>query len=173
MTYKTSEQERAAVRRWRDKHPGYWKSWKKRPAEKSKALQRGWRARNPRQEIFNQTKSRAKKNGTPFTIAFSDIFWPTLCPVLGLELNYDKSFQGSKKVRADQPTLDRWNNSKGYDLGNVFVISHQANRWKSNMALDDAEALLGYMTKGPTSAEYCIEATETMGGYYLPELSAS
>jgi hypothetical protein len=169
MSTNDLEKQREYSKAWRERNPGYWKGWKKRPKERSRDLQRQWREKNPTRETFLNTKSRAKVHGTPFSIKFEEIFWPTLCPVFGTKLSYDKGYKGSKKIRDTQATLDRWDNSKGYILGNVFVISHKANRLKGNMDHDDMMALTGYMLRGPTSVDYCVEATETMGGYLLPE----
>ncbi len=180
MPYSDPEKKRQQMRAWRAKNPGKLHEYNIRRAPKEKAYRqahpeqyvqyaRNARVNNPKRDIFIQTKARAKKHGTPFTIAQEEIFWPTKCPVLGVVLSYDKSYTGNTVARENQATLDRWDNAKGYVPGNTFVISHKANRWKSDMGRDDIEALLGYMMRGPTSADYCIEATETMGGYVLPD----
>ena len=42
-------------------------------------------------------------------------------------------------------TLDRKVNALGYVKGNVFVISHRANRLKQDATADELAAILAYM----------------------------
>lgn len=77
--------------------------------------------------LFQDAKSRAKKNGKPFTIREEDIHIPKLCPVLGIELTPARGQPWDKS-----PTLDAIANEMGYVPGNVWVISMRANRLKSD-----------------------------------------
>lgn len=83
---------------------------------------------------------RAEKKGMEATITPKDLEWPTHCPVLGMELDYTHA-DGKKNNR---PSLDRWDNSKGYVPGNVFVISWRANMLKSNATADELEKISVY-----------------------------
>lgn len=56
---------------------------------------------------------------------------PGKCPILGIPLNYDPIFIKGQD-RNNSPSLDRIDNSKGYSIGNVRVISMKANRIKSD-----------------------------------------
>ena len=77
------------------------------------------------------------------------LHWPTHCPILGLELDYNKTLPGQRKIRVSVPTLDRKVNELGYVLGNVFVISHRANRIKSDATAAELRVVLAYMEALP------------------------
>jgi hypothetical protein len=72
-------------------------------------------------------KSRAVARGIPFNLDIEDISFPSVCPVLGLELSREV---GGKSVAS--PSVDRIIPSLGYVKGNVQVISELANRMKSD-----------------------------------------
>lgn len=63
---------------------------------------------------------------------------PEYCPVLGIKL----SFSGN---RDNSPSLDRFDNNKGYTTDNVRIISFRANSLKSNATLAELEAIVRYM----------------------------
>lgn len=108
-------------------------------------LQRQWRADHPRESLVIDARGRAKKAGIPCSIYVHDIEWPAHCPVLGVELVYMKC---GGKVRSNSATLDRRTNDLGYVPGNVFVISHRANRLKSDATIAELEAILAYAKGG-------------------------
>jgi len=78
-------------------------------------------------DIIYRVRYRAKKRGLPFNLSVDDIRLPKYCPLLGIKLNYRAS-----TTLDSSPSLDKINPSKGYVKGNVWVISHKANRLKSN-----------------------------------------
>ena len=104
--------------------------------------QQNSRRRRPRAHLIMDARGRAKLAGIPCTITEDDIMWVTHCPVFGTELMYAK---GSGKVRSNSATLDRRTNELGYVPGNVFVISHRANRMKQDATVAELEAILQYM----------------------------
>lgn len=122
------------MRAWRQRHPGYWKSYPKRSKEENARLQRQWRERYPRKNLIILARARAKKRGFPCTITTSDIEWVTHCPVFELELDYSTTPTGQRKTakRDNFATLDRKNPALGYVPGNVFVLSYKANRLKQD-----------------------------------------
>jgi hypothetical protein len=105
--------------------------------------QRNSRERHPKRHMLYDAKARAKRNGTPFEVSLDDIDWPTHCPVLGLELIYGCTAEEGR--RFNSATLDRKINSLGYVKGNVFVISHRANRMKADASIPDLQAIIRYM----------------------------
>jgi hypothetical protein len=151
MAYKDIEKKRAYHREYerehypdrRDKQREYRQTRLAKYAE----YQRNARLRRPREALVCQAKSRAKRDGLPYNISVEAMEWPTHCPILGLELDYNKTSPGSRKIRHSVPTLDRKVNEAGYVLGNVFVISHRANRIKSDATATELRAVLAYMEK--------------------------
>ena len=121
-----------------------WETWAQRNPEKAKAKVKKWRQQNPRQTLLISARSRAQKKAMIFELTLDDIpDIPAVCPIAQIEL---KARPDGKMGPWDfSPTLDRIDDSKGYVPGNVRVISHRANRWKSNMLVEDVERLLKYM----------------------------
>jgi hypothetical protein len=91
------------------------------------------KGQTPEVKMYQRAKQRASKNGLPFTITKEDVKIPTHCPILGVKLETHK---GSSGGRDNSPALDRVDNSKGYEKGNVLVISHLANMMKSSATED-------------------------------------
>lgn len=89
-------------------------------------------------QMLRAAKRRASVKEIEFDIEISDIDIPEFCPILGLKLDF---FNG-KEDKDTSPSLDRKDNSKGYIKSNVRIISHRANRLKSNATIEDLEALL-------------------------------
>lgn len=101
--------------------------------------ERIWRLENPEQRMFYQSRARAKKKGLEFSITLEDIVIPEYCPALGIKIE-------SHSARSfNSPSIDRVDNTKGYVKGNVVVISHRANTWKSSMTVDDMRKLVKFM----------------------------
>ena len=66
-----------------------------------------------------------------------DIKIPDHCPALGIPLD--------KRDADHHPSLDRFDNSKGYTKDNVNVISFRANHLKNDATLDEIEKLYTWM----------------------------
>ena len=108
------------------------------------AYQRTSRQLRPKDHLVALAKYRAKRDGLPFNISVETLDWPAHCPVLGLELDYGRPFTGDRKIRANAPSLDRKVNAAGYVVGNVFVISHRANRMKQDASPAELAAIASY-----------------------------
>lgn len=130
---------RASRAEWRKKYPDRYKADHKK------------HKRTLRSEIARRARVRGRKKGLESTIRNTDIYWPTHCPVLGLELDYSTP-QGKRKPGPNSPTLDRWDNTKGYVVGNVYVISMRANTIKSNATADELIAVAKYAAHRPSGA---------------------
>lgn len=102
---------------------------------------RKYRYRCPEYTFFFNAKARAKKEGFPFTITRADIVIPERCPV------FDIPLIRSPKLTDNSPTLDKIIPELGYVPGNVAVISHKANKLKSNGLLDDFVKLVKWLNK--------------------------
>lgn len=93
---------------------------------------REWQARNPHKALFNAKRAQAKRHGVLFTLTFDLMSWPEVCPVLGLKLIYERGVRGVSRPFDDSPSFDRVDNSKGYEDGNVIIVSNLANSIKRN-----------------------------------------
>lgn len=101
-----------------------------------------------RQRLCQHARARARKAGMDATIRSVDLDWPTHCPVLGIELDYTTPV-GQRPLRgANLPSLDRWDNAKGYVLGNVRVISLRANLLKNDATWQELMAVAVYARDG-------------------------
>lgn len=69
------------------------------------------------------------------------------CPLLGLPLLY-----AQPKLSDNSPTLDRKCPSLGYTKGNLAVVSHRANRLKSDSSIEELQTLLNNLIKYMESA---------------------
>ena len=111
--------------------------WANRTADQKEGVRQKralrYRAQRPR-ELFLMARARAKRDGLPFTILFTDISWPTHCPLLGIELRY--THQSSRPLPGS-PSIDKIIPSLGYVPGNVQIISYRANRIKCDATAEE------------------------------------
>ena len=83
-----------------------------------------WDVKN---RLVYSAKQRAKKLRVEFSISWSDFEIPEVCPLRRVPLKV-----GRGQHTDDSPTLDRKDPRLGYVKGNVWVISHKANRLKGD-----------------------------------------
>jgi hypothetical protein len=100
-----------------------------------------WRLFNAEKHLLFSAKRRAKKSKLEISIDENYIkaIWPinNQCPIL------NEKFVLGKKIISDlSATIDRIDNSKGYIIGNIRVISAKTNSVKNKMSLDDLELML-------------------------------
>lgn len=91
---------------------------------------------------FLRKRQNAKQGGIEFSITFDDIIWNTVCPILGIKLNYFADVISPASV-----SFDRIDPTKGYIKGNVNIISFRANNLKSNGSKEEFALLLEYLNK--------------------------
>lgn len=128
--------ERNARALFRERHPEV--------AKADSVRRKSWKT-----HIVARARNRARKAGFEATIRVADLVWPTHCPVLGIRLVYPtRAGEGGVAYRPDRPTLDRWDNAKGYIPGNVFVISFRANKLKGNATADELRKIAAYARRG-------------------------
>ena len=77
------------------------------------------------ERLVYSARQRAKKFSIEFSISPADFDIPKVCPLRGLPFRV-----GNRQPTDDSPTLDRKDPRLGYVKGNVWVISHKANRLK-------------------------------------------
>ncbi len=95
-----------------------------------------------RLSILANAKRSARALGIPCDLeTVDDIKYVTHCPVLGVELT-----RGSLG-RVCSPSLDRIVPSKGYVKGNVVIVSHRANRLKSDATLEELQLMAKFYKK--------------------------
>lgn len=109
----------------------------------SRAKQEKWKRRNHVKVMWMNAKHRALRAGLEFTITPDDISVPSHCPVLGIPL-----IPGVGKTTANSPSIDRFDNSRGYTPDNIRIISCRANSLKSDANVDELEAVAQYMRGG-------------------------
>lgn len=157
MSYKDPDAKREYMRKWRAKNPDKVRANDERDRNRQReyrrehlpqyaAYQRAARLRSPRENLVALARYRSKKKGILCTIAVADIEWVTHCPITGIELDYINTEPGERQnVSRDAfPTLDRKNPAIGYVPGNVFVLSHKANRMKQDASADILARLAQY-----------------------------
>jgi hypothetical protein len=101
--------------------------------------------------VLNGVRHRAGLRGLEFALSEQDIHVPDVCPVLGVELDFSPSNGKAIRHQPNRPSIDRFDNSKGYTPDNVFVISYRANALKSDACLDELKRVCAYMAKGGAS----------------------
>ena len=77
-----------------------------------------------------------------YNITVDDIPMPEYCPVLGIKLEV-----GIGKRQWSSPSIDRIDNTKGYIVGNVMIISLRANALKNDASIDEIRMILEYMER--------------------------
>ena len=93
-----------------------------------------------KKQMVANAKFRAKRDGLPFNLTTDDFDLPTHCPILGYKLKKNKGQQGD-----NSPTLDRIIGHYGYVKDNVKVISHRANKLKSDASAYETWRLFEYI----------------------------
>lgn len=107
----------------------------------TKTQWRKWRSEpvNVVRTLVNNARRRAIKQRVPFALNFKDLTMPDVCPVLGIK------FDWTEITTPNSPSLDRLNPNEGYVPGNVVIISHMANRIKSNATPNQIRAVADWV----------------------------
>jgi len=112
----------ATEEEYREYQKQYYEKNKKDIAQKKK--------NDPWNNKLRHAKLRAQKAGVPFDLTrdYLDSIRVSHCPILGIELKYTEN----TKICDDSATIDRIVPELGYVPGNIQMLSHKANRMKSN-----------------------------------------
>ena len=89
---------------------------------------------------FVRKKTNAKRSKWDFNLSFHDVEWNMTCPILGIELDW---FASEKSENS--PSFDRLDAKKGYEPGNVIVMSMRANRIKNDGTAEEHEKIAAFM----------------------------
>jgi hypothetical protein len=135
--------ERAQRLKWRLANPELYREHRRRHEKNRRHTPAGFKT-----ELTLRARGRARKTGLDSSIRTSDLYWPTHCPVLGLELDYSTPRGKRLSGNPNSPSLDRWDNTKGYVPGNVYVISYKANALKGNATAEELAAVAKYALHG-------------------------
>lgn len=91
--------------------------------------------------LINSAKKRAKRNNLEINIDVDYIkrIWPldNKCPIINEKFKSGKLFSSKNSA-----TIDRMDNSKGYVVGNIMIISSVANSIKNNASIEELEFIL-------------------------------
>lgn len=96
--------------------------------ERNKALSQQARDKDPLRYVYKGRKSKAKAQGIEFTIKYSDVIQPDICPIL------KTPFERHTWAAA---SIDRIDNNKGYTPDNIQVISRKANVMKNSASPEE------------------------------------
>ena len=89
--------------------------------------------------LYRNAKRRAGKYGLSFSIELSDVVIPKVCPVLNIPMFFSDT-------RTDNtPSLDRIDNTRGYEPDNIKVISCRANYMKRDLTFEEVVKLYTYL----------------------------
>lgn len=114
--------------------------------EYAREYQRNWARqywrKHPEKYLWKHARNRALRKNLEFSITVEDIKIPEFCPILGFKLG---EVGGTNKDRKTCPTIDRKDNSKGYTVENIGIISYRANQLKGDMTIKDIENLLKFL----------------------------
>ena len=82
--------------------------------------------------LVARIKYSAKRKKVPFDLNPDNLTLPIRCPVLGVELIFNT-------VAADDNSysIDRIDNTRGYTMDNICIMSLKANRMKSHGTLEE------------------------------------
>lgn len=105
-----------------------------------------YKYRNRNYWMLTCAKHRAKVAGLPFNITREDVVIPEYCPALGIKLE-----GGTRQDHDASPSLDRIIPDLGYVKGNVVVISHKANRIKTDATAEELRKLADWLEKREAS----------------------
>jgi hypothetical protein len=88
---------------------------------------------------LRRARIRARKAGISDTARAKDLLpLPSKCPLLGVELYYGSDVG----YRPDRASIDRTDSTKGYEPGNIWIISYRANNIKSDATLAELKAVV-------------------------------
>ena len=130
-------QARYANPEWKESHNQRAKRW--RDKLKNADPKKLWAF-----DALANAKMRAKRAGVPCTLTLLDVMGIVVdtCPLLGLPIVY-----AQPKLSDNSPTLDKKIPRKGYVQHNIAVISHRANRLKSDSTIEELQTLLNNLVQ--------------------------
>ncbi len=111
--------------------------------ERRRQIQNASRKRNPETYIVKECRRRAKDKNLDFELTKKDIIIPKFCPVLGIELD------NSHENKDFHPSIDRIDNTKGYTVGNIIIVSYRVNRIKNDSTEEERRLVYEFCANRP------------------------
>lgn len=112
-----------------------------------RATHREKSSKNPEWYLFIRMKRNAKQRGVPLPTMTYDEFLteiggtcPSTCPILGLPLEFSGTVHNGALA-----TIDRIDSSRGYERGNIAIISWRANALKRDGTADELSRIADWM----------------------------
>lgn len=139
--YLTDEARKAAIRASADKFKAKSKD-DPTLAVRRRELSLARRVKNPIDSMLKNARSRARRKNIEFSLVKEDVILPEYCCITGLKLEFA---HGKGKPTLSSYTLDRIDNTKGYTIDNIGVISRLANLLKNSMTLEQIDNLHRYV----------------------------
>lgn len=93
--------------------------------EKYRAIESNLQNRQYKVTMLRHARNRSKKRNIYFNLSLDDFEIGTECPILNIP------FKVGKENWQNSPSLDRIDNRRGYEKGNVIVVSTMANSIKN------------------------------------------
>jgi len=100
--------------------------------------------------LLKGARRRAREFGLSFSLKREDIVIPEKCPVFGTPFVRRKNVMDGYITGLDRllrPSIDRIDNSRGYDPDNIVVVSLRANQMKGNGTLEEMKRLVAFYEK--------------------------
>ena len=115
--------------------------------ETSRLSDKRRRLSDPLRYLLLQVRRNAKKHGHTFNVTAKDFpnGLPKRCPVLGIEIDY--SAQHGHKKNWSKVSFDRTDSSKGYEPGNVVIMSLRGNLLKNDATVPELRRVIRYLLK--------------------------
>jgi hypothetical protein len=86
--------------------------------------------------MLSNAKQRARRAGIEFDLNPEDVTIPDICPVFGVPLERTRSNEWTTS-----PSIDRFDNTRGYVPDNIVVVSRRANILKKDATVEELRLL--------------------------------
>ena len=109
-----------------------------------------WNNLSDAEYLWRKARARAKTKGRAFTITVEDVekLDTDVCAIFHIPIKrypmVPSRSEGKHLIKPDSKSLDRIDSSKGYEPGNIRIISFRCNELLSNMTTEELRLLSEY-----------------------------
>jgi hypothetical protein len=89
---------------------------------------------------YSRKKQNVKSGKWEWTLSPTDLDYPIVCPMLGIEIDWF-----AESTQENSPSIDRIDSTKGYIPGNVQICSWRANRIKNDGTASELRKIADYL----------------------------